>query len=75
MTTHDSRKLFMRLTKVPSIIEQISTNRFFLFCSMFVRLVNWSLARMESFLHLLYLVLSEKLKLEVIKELMNEMRV
>ena len=72
MTTHDSRKLFMRLTEVPSIIVQISTYRFFFFCSMSIRLVNWSLARMESFLCQLYLVFSEKLKLEVIIELMNE---
>ena len=66
----------MLLTKALSIIELVSDvnlHGFFSFCFMFIRLVNLSLARMESFLRQLYLVSSEKLKQEVMA-LMNKMR-
>ena len=67
----------MLLTKARSIIvlvSDVNLSGFFFLCFMFIRLVNLSLARMESFLRQLYLVSSEKLKQEVMA-LMNKMRV
>ena len=62
----------LRATKL--FISDVNLYGFFFLCFMFIRLVNLSLARMESFLRQLYLVSSEKLKQEVMA-LMNKMRV